>query len=58
MMGFPFETITSSATRNQVMDAILDFFQAAVAPVINDVPDATITGFFSFSFPRDTSRFI
>jgi N-acetylmuramoyl-L-alanine amidase len=41
MLGFPFETITSTSVRNQVMESVLDFF---ATPTPTPTPSPTPTG--------------
>lgn len=50
-MGFPFEAITSTPVRNQVMAAVLDFFQGLVAPVLADIPDASTSSAAAYIGP-------
>jgi hypothetical protein len=56
MMGFPFESITTSANRNAVMAAVLNFFALQSASLVPGAPDLTNGSDTGISTSDDLTR--
>ena len=51
-LGFPFETITTEANRNAVMERVLDFFNLNVDPLADFDSDGFVTGLDFLAWQR------